>query len=146
MHDKMDSALTARPLPGMSAAAVKRVRLLEQSARALPQVSLETTHALHAGLYARTVTLPAGVVLTGAEIKIPTLLIISGDVLVYGDEGPVRLTGYHVTLGAAGRKQAFCALADTQLTMLFASAAPTVAAAEREFTDEYEKLLTHREA
>lgn len=134
------------PLPPMSVGAVAAVRRLEEATLKLPQVDIATEHAIHAGMYARTVVIPAGVVLTGAEIKIPTVLIISGDTLVYGEDGPVRFTGYHVTLGAVGRKQAFYALADTHLTMLFPTAAKTVEEAEMEFTDEYEKLMTRREA
>lgn len=134
------------PLPPMSTQAVADVRTFEAAALQLPQVDITTEHAFHAGMYARTIMIPAGVVLTGAEITIPTILIISGDVLVYGDDGPARLSGYHVTLGQAGRKQVFMAVSDTWLTMLFPTTASTVDAAEREFTDEYEKLVTRRGA
>ena len=89
--------------------------------------------------------IPAGVALTGAQIKIPTVLIISGDTLVYGENGATRYTGYHVALGQAGRKQAFYALQDTYLTMLFPTDATDVDAAEREFTDEYELLFSRKE-
>lgn len=133
------------PLPPMSVGAVAAVRRLEEATLQMPQVDISTDHVLHAGMYARTVVIPAGVVITGAEIKIPTVLIINGDTLVYGENGPVRFIGYHVTLGAVGRKQAFYALADTHLTMLFPTAAKTVEEAEMEFTDEYEKLSSRRE-
>ena len=39
-----------------------------------PQVAIQTTHHFHAGLYSRTIRIPAGVMITGALIKIPTLL------------------------------------------------------------------------
>lgn len=133
------------PLPAMSSASVEAVRRLEGAALELPQVGISTEHALHGGMYARTIMIPAGVVLTGAEIKIPTILIISGDALVYGDAGLVRFCGYHVTLGEVGRKQAFLALEDTYLTMLFPTTATCVDAAEREFTDEYDLLGSHKE-
>lgn len=133
------------PLPPMSLGAVAAVRRLEEATLKLPQVEIHTNHVLHAGMYARTIVIPSGVVLTGAEIKISTVLIINGDTLVYGEDGPVRFIGYHVTLGAVGRKQAFYALADTHLTMLFPTTAKTVEEAEMEFTDEYEKLMSRRE-
>lgn len=133
-------------LPNMSAASVAMVRRFEAEALKLPQVAIATEHTLHAGMYARTIMIPAGVVLTGAEIKIPTLLVINGDVLIYGDDGPVHFSGHHVLLGQAGRKQAFFALHDTHLTMLFPSTADTVDEAEREFTDEYEMLLSRKGA
>ena len=137
-------ASIVRPLPPMSADSVANVREFEDASLKLPQVKINTEHALHAGMYARTIMIPAGIVITGVQIKIPTILIISGDALVYGDDGTTRLTGYHVTLGAVGRKQAILALADTYLTMIFPTSATTVAEAEEEFTDEPERLGSRR--
>ena len=133
-----------RPLPPMSADSVAIVREFEDAVLQLPQVKINTEHALHAGMYARTIMIPAGTVITGVQIKIPTILIVNGDALFYGDDGATRLTGYHVTLGAVGRKQAIYALADTYLTMMFPTAARTVAEAEEEFTDEPERLGSRR--
>ena len=136
---------TTTNLPAMGQNEVDSVRSLESAAMLLPQVHIPTDHVFHAGMYARTIKIPAGVALTGAQIKIPTILIISGDTLVYGEDGPTRFIGYHVTLGQRGRKQAFYALQDTYLTMLFPTDATTTDAAEREFTDEYEKLFSRKE-
>lgn len=133
-----------RPLPPMSADSVAIVREFEDAVLQLPQVKINTEHALHAGMYARTIMIPAGTVITGVQIKIPTILIVSGDALFYGDDGTTQFTGYHVTLGAVGRKQAIYALADTYLTMMFPTAASTVAEAEEEFTDEPERLGSRR--
>ena len=135
---------TAR-LPVMGQNEVEHVRRLERAALRLPQVDIPTDHVFHAGMYARTIKIPAGVALTGAQIKRPTILIISGDTLVYGESGPTRYTGYHVALGQSGRKQAFYALADTYLTMLFPTGATTADEAEKEFTDEHEKLISRKE-
>lgn len=131
-------------LPVMGQAEVDSVRELEAAALELPQVPIPTDHVFHAGMYARTIMIPAGVALTGAQIKIPTVLIISGDCLAYGDNGPARYTGYHVALGQSGRKQAFYALRDTFLTMLFPTDTATVDEAEKQFTDEYEKLFSRQ--
>ena len=138
------STRIVRPLPPMSAVSVDAVRQFEEAALQLPQAKINTEHALHAGMYARTIMIPAGIVITGVQIKIPTILIFSGDALVYGDDGTTQLTGYHVTLGAVGRKQAICALTDTYLTMVFPTAASAVAEAEEEFTDEPERLGSRR--
>jgi hypothetical protein len=46
----------------------------------LPQEDVRTEHLLHAGMYVRTVTVGPEIVLMGAQIKIPTLLIVSGKV------------------------------------------------------------------
>lgn len=104
---------TTTNLPVMGQSEVDSVRELETAAMRLPQVHIPTDHVFHAGMYARTIKIPAGVALTGAQIKIPTILIISGDTLVYGENGATRYTGYHVALGQRGRKQAFYALQDT---------------------------------
>lgn len=136
----------SRPhIAAMSAAAIDRVRQLETLASALPQVAIATDHVFHAGLYARTVKVPAGVVITGVLIKIPTLLIVHGDAIVHVDDGPLELHGYTVLPASAGRKQALLALTDTHLTMVFATAASDIDAAEQEFTDELDKLMTRRE-
>lgn len=126
--------------------AIERVRRLESLALTLPQVSIGTEHVFHAGLYARTIRVPAGVMITGVLIKIPTLLIVSGNAIVYLEGGPLELHGYNILSASAGRKQAFVALTDTHLTMIFATGASDVDAAEHEFTDEAENLMTRRES
>ena len=108
----------------------------------LPQQPIATSHLFHAGMYARSIDLPAGVVLTGALIRIATLLIISGDVIMYVDGAARELHGYHVIAASAHRKQVFVALCDTQMTMLFPTRAKTVAQAEDEFTGEADLLLS----
>lgn len=96
-------------------------------------------------VYTRTIRIPKDVVLTGALIKIATVLTISGDVEVFGNDGLTRLTGYHVLAGAAGRKQAYLALQDTYVTMSFATKATTIEEVEEEFTDEAALLLSRRQ-
>lgn len=75
------STSIVRPLPPMSADSVAVVREFEDAALQLPQVKINTEHALHAGMYARTIMIPAGIVITGVQIKIPTILIVNGDAL-----------------------------------------------------------------
>ncbi len=145
MNDLALFPTTTSNLPVTGPHEVEKVRQLETAALAMPQVDIPTDHVFHAGMYARTIQIPAGVMLTGARILIPTILIISGDALIYGENGPKRFSGYHVALGQCGRKQAFYALQDTHLTMLFPTGATTVDAAEQQFTDEYEKLFSRKE-
>lgn len=125
----------------MSTVAVAKVRRLEQVIRQYPQARIVTHHLIHAGMYHRTIKIPAGMYMTGALIKIPTTLTVSGDVTLTVGEDVARLTGYHVIPAAAHRKTAFFARADTWLTMSFATSAKDVTSAEREFTDE--PLLSH---
>jgi hypothetical protein len=130
-------------IPAMSDAAIAQVRALEAEALKLPQVDIATSHVFHAGVYARTIVIPAGVLLTGALIKCATLLIVSGEVFVFlDDEGATGFSGYTVLPASAGRKVAFFARTDTHLTMIFATDAADVAEAEGEFTGEPELLLS----
>lgn len=110
--------------------------------RHLPQVDIPTDHVIHGGMYARTIFIPAGVVLTGVLIRVPTMLIFNGHATVNAGDEPVTLTGYHVLAASAGRRQAFLAHGDTWLTMIFATKAATVAEAEDEFTNEAHLLLS----
>ena len=141
----MRELMATRPvIPAMSAQAIRAVRALEERVLALPQVPIETRHVLHAGMYARTICVPAGVLVTGVLIRIPTLLIVSGHATVFIGGEDVELTGYAVIPASAGRKQVIYAHRDTLLTMLFPTAARTVEEAEEEFTDEPERLGSRR--
>lgn len=133
-------------LPAMTPGEVRKVQSLETHLRSLEQVPIETRHHFHAGLYARTIRIPAGVMITGALIRIPTLLIVSGHATAYIGGESLELCGYHVLPGQAGRKQAFLAHADTDLTMCFATTAATVEQAEEEFTDEANMLGSRKQA
>ena len=141
-----DVVLTTPPgLPAMSEATLAKVRALEDKALALPQVLTETHHVLHAGLYTRTLLLPRGTMITGALIKIATLVIVAGDALVWLGENDRRLKGYNILTASAGRKQAFFALDDSHITMIFPTDAGDVESAEIEFTDEHHLLASRRE-
>ena len=129
-------------LDRMSASSVAKVSELEQIVLSCPQTLLPTNHVFHAGTYSRTIMIPEGCVLTGALIKIDTVLIFNGDAVIFGEGGSSRITGHHVLTGLAGRKQAFLAMLDTYLTMVFATSSDTVDEAEREFTDEYGSLMS----
>lgn len=132
-------------LPAMGAEAVERVRQLETTLWRAPQSALTTHHVLHGGLYSRTVWLPAGAVITGALIKVATTLTINGDVTVFIGDETIELKGYNVIPARAGRKQAFVAHTDVNMTMTFASNARTVRDAEDEFTDEAHLLLSRQQ-
>lgn len=132
-------------LPTMAADAVEKVRQLETVLWRAPQSALKTHHVLHGGLYSRTVWLPAGAVITGALIKVATTLTINGDVTVFIGEETIELKGYNVIPAGAGRKQAFVAHTDTNMTMTFASNARTVQDAEDEFTNEAHLLLSRQQ-
>lgn len=112
-----------------------------------PQVRLETRHTLHAGMYARTLIVPAGIVCTGAHITRATLLIVDGDASLFvgGEERARRYTGRHVLTGQPGRKQVLLAHAETHVTMVFPTDAACIEDAEDEFTDEAPRLGSRRQ-
>lgn len=137
-------SLVTSHIGAMSADAIAAVCRLQAETENLPQVEIETRHSLHAGMYARTIMVPAGVLAVGVFIKVATLLIISGRGAVYIDGAAREVEGYHVIKGDAGRKQAWLSFDDTHITMIFPSAAASVEEAEAEFTDEADRLLTRR--
>lgn len=142
----MTHEIAVRPaIPAMSDAAITKVREWESLAIQKPQAPLHTWHHIHAGMYARTIMLPADAMLTGALLKVATMLILSGDAVVFLGDNSLRFTGYHVLPASAGRKQVIVAVADTYLTMMFATKAKTVEEAEHEFTDEFDLLVSHRD-
>lgn len=142
----MTALATRQQLPGMTAQVVDQVRDFEAVVRQCPQINVNTDHVLHAGMYARTLRLPAGVVLIGVVIKIPTTVIVHGDCSVFTGTETLHLAGYHVIAASAGRKQIFTTQSPTTITMIFPSAAQTVEQAESEFTDEAHLLMSRNDS
>ena len=98
-------------------------------------VEIATAHLFHAGVYARTIRIRP-VSLTGALIRVSTVLIFSGHATVLIGGEVVELHGYHVIPASAGRKQAFVAHTDTDLTMLFPARRGRWRRPSPNFTDE----------
>lgn len=121
------------------------VRRLEAEALGLPQIDLNTSHVIHEGMCSRTILVPAGALITGAQTNKPNVCIVSGDITVTTDEGPKRLTGYHVLKADAGFKRAGVAHADTYWTTIWATDLTDIRAIEDEMTDEAALLQTRRE-
>ena len=131
-----ESAAGSTTLPAAPAEVIEWIKGVEDRARAFEPLKVKTDHHLHAGLYARTVHLPPMGLFTNVVIKIPTLLVVSGDCWMLAGDRWAKLTGYQVIEASAGRKQICITKEATDVTMLFATAATTVEEAEAEFTDE----------
>jgi hypothetical protein len=131
-------------VPPSGAAAMMAVRMVEALVEASEQIDLSTHHVLHGGMYSRTIHLDGGTIITGALIKIPTLLVFSGNAYVLIGTEWVDFEGYGVIPASAGRKQAFVARTPVDLTMIFPTQAKTVEEAEREFTDDADRLMSRR--
>lgn len=119
-----------------------KVQRLEHEIGKLPQVDLRTEHVLSGGMYARTITIPAGTSLTGASHKTDHLNLVMGDITVITDEGVKRLTGLHVLATKAGMKRAGFAHADTRWTTVCKTDSTCLADIEADLVEEPERLQT----
>lgn len=111
----------------------------------LPQVDLSTSHVVHGGMCARTIVIPAGTILTGALTNADNICVMCGDITVTTDDGPVRLTGFHVLPAQAGFKRAGVTHADTYWTTVWPTSLTDVDAIEDEMTSESGQLQTRRD-
>jgi hypothetical protein len=119
--------------------------MVEDYNRPYKQIPICTEHAIHGGMYARTIRLGPGIIITGALIKIATMLIVEGCIDMLVNTGWTCLDGYNVIAASAGRKQIFVTRSSVCMTMIFPSQARTVEDAETQFTDEAEILLSRHE-
>ena len=115
---------------------------LKKKLRQLPQLSIATQHLIHGGMYARTVFIPAGSVVTGAKTNLDNICTVSGDVTVSTDKGVIRLTGYHVIPANSGYSRAVYAHADTHWTTFLVTDSDNVQAIEQAMTDDAATLQT----
>lgn len=139
MHDLV---IAEKHIETMTTAEIDSVCRLESIGIWFPQVKISTQHIIHAGMYVRTVVVPAGVVLTGSLMKIATILIIQGDFVLFIGGKAKELHGYNIFTGGPNRKQAGVAITDTHITMIFPTSARTVEEAEGQFTDEPDILFS----
>jgi hypothetical protein len=102
--------------------------------RQLPQVAIEPGHVFARGLYARSILIPKGVILTGKVHRQHDLqIMVYGDILVKTEAGEKRLQGFNIFPSRAGYKQIGQALEDTLWV--------TVHAAEETDLDRLEEML-----
>jgi len=118
--------------------------LAESIVAAAPQAEITTQHTLFAGMYARTMKLPAGHVLVGALVQVETIVVFDGDAEVFVGDSTIRLTGNHVIAASAMRKQIYWAHADCYITAVFVTDAKTVSEAEEQATQEHARLASRQ--
>jgi hypothetical protein len=135
-------ALKAGNHMGQIAIQNEAVKKLESEILKLPQVDLRTEHVLSGGVYARTIHIPAGTILTGATHKKDHVNVVIGDIAVTTDDGTKRLTGYHVFASKAGAKRAGVAISDTAWTTICKTDLTDIEAIEDELVEESECLQT----
>lgn len=118
------------------------VLALENEVKKLPQMNVVTHHTLHAGVYTRTALLKKGTVSTGSFMKIPTTILINGNLRFLVGKKVHNIIGFKAIPACANRKQFAYAIEDTYITMLFKTNANTIDEAEEEFTDDFEFLIS----
>jgi hypothetical protein len=121
------------------------VRKAEAFILTLPQVDLQTRHEIHAGVSTRAIFVPAGTHVTGAQTNLDNTCIVFGDITVTTDEGPKRLTGFHVIKAKAGAKRYGVAHADTWWITVHHTTLTDQKAVENEMTIEADMLQTRRD-
>lgn len=121
----------------VSSAAVER---LEGEILKAPQADVKTRNVIIGRLIARTITIPAGTVLTGARHKRDHINIVQGDITVSTDHGMKRLTGQHTLPTKAGCKRVGFAHADTEWTTICQTDLTDLAEIEADLVEEPERL------
>lgn len=106
---------------------------------------IQIKHCICGELYIRKCIIPKDVVAVSALIKVPTVVIIDGDCLVYDGQKVSRVTGYKALQGQAYRESIFKALEDTQITMIAVVKSDTPQNAQKQITDQYVLLTNHRQ-
>lgn len=100
----------------------ERVYALERELQKMPQVECPVRHHFAPGIYAREMTIPEGVTLTGAVHKTEHLSIISkGRIAVTTDDGVVEISAPHTFVSKAGAKRAGHAIEETVWTTIHAT-------------------------
>lgn len=96
---------------------IEKVCALEREVQKLPQVNCPVRHFFAPGMYAREMTIPAGVVLTGAVHRHEHLCTISkGRIVVSTDEGMREVVAPATFVSIAGAKRVGFALEETVWT------------------------------
>lgn len=98
------------------------VKALEGEMFQLPQVEIGPVHYFAEGLYAREITIPKGVLLTGKVHKYSHLNIISKGIIdVMTEDGPVRLTAPCTIVSQPNTKRVGYAIEETVWTTIHAT-------------------------
>jgi len=95
---------------------------LEAELLKLPQIDMPVDHDFCNGLYARTMHIPAGTVLTGAIHRSESFFLVrKGELIVSTDNGPRTLKAGDMSVSNIGTKRAGIALTDVEVTTFHAN-------------------------
>ena len=114
--------ITTQELANQVPAAHLPIYLLEAELLKLPQVEMPVDHAFCNGLYARTMHIPAGTVLTGAVHKDECFFLVrKGQIIVSTDDGPRTLGPGDMSVSKKHTKRAGIALSEVEVTTFHAN-------------------------
>ena len=109
---------------------------LERELQKAPQVDCPVKHYFAPGMYAREMTIPAGVVLTGAVHRTEHLSTISaGRIAVQTDHGVLEIAAPYTFVSKPGAKRAGYAMEDTVWTTYHATNTTDLDALVSELTE-----------
>lgn len=95
---------------------------LEQEIYNLPRVEMPVFHDFCHGVYARSLVIPAGTVLTGAVHKDECFFVVrSGSILITTDNGTIKADAGFMSITKPDTKRAGLALVDTLVTTFHAN-------------------------
>ncbi len=120
----------------VTAESVEFARRVQAMIEKVPQVDIRMDAMLHDGIYTRTAFIPAGVVLVGALLKVPTTLTVVGKCKLTSADGVINVDGFGQFAAPPGRKTVFRTATDTVTVMAYRTNAKTCEEARREVTDE----------
>lgn len=99
-----------------------RVFQLEQIAKQLPQGEMVTDHDFCAGMYARTMHIPAGAMATGAIHRHESFFVVREGVLLISSGGPaVKVGPGFMSVTKPGEKRVALAITDAKVTNFHAN-------------------------
>ena len=102
----------------------------------MPPVELPVKHYHAAGLYARELLIPAGVVLTGKVHKAEHFsMLMQGEIFVWTEQGMQRLKAPHILHCLPGTKRVGYAITDTRWVTVHATDKTDVAELEAELVE-----------
>lgn len=131
-------------IPPCTQGELAKMREFNEILRGYPQEEVPTDHFIHAGCYARTCVVRAGVLMGAVEIVVPTVLIVSGHCEIYNGGKKAVVNGYVVLRGSPHRQVAVKAYTDTYMTMIYATDKTNPVDCEFEFTSQTDELITRR--
>lgn len=114
----------------------RRVFKLEETVEQLPQVDCPVKHHFAPGVYLREMTIPTGVVLTGAVHKTCHLSMLSkGHIYLVGDTETIELKAPATVVSQPGTKRAIYAVEEAVWTTIHATDTTDVDALVEELTE-----------